>query len=158
MRQSGFTLIELMIVVAIVGVLATISVPTFQDRVIRAQVTEALVFADFAKPLVAGYNARHGRMPKNNAEAGLPSPEQIIGSYVTRLDVRDGAIVVTLGNRVNRYASGKHLTVRPATVPGQPLVPASWMCGNAEAPAGLRTAGKNETDLPPPYLPIECRS
>jgi type IV pilus assembly protein PilA len=157
-KFSGFTLIELMIVVAILGILATLAVPTFQERVIRAQVNEAISLSEFAKEGVAAYLRANKRMPRNNAEAGLPPPDKIIGNYVTSLEVADGAIQVALGNRINRNASGKVLTIRPSVVTDYPQVPISWNCGVAEPPAGMKTFGENRTSLSSPYLPVDCRS
>ena len=105
--QSGFTLIELMIVVAIMGILATMATPSFQERIIRAQVGEALALSEFAKESIANYYRVNKRMPKNNTEAGLPPPDKIMGNHVVSLEVNDGAINVKFGNRVNKNASGK---------------------------------------------------
>lgn len=156
-KQSGFTLIELMIVVAIMGILATMSMPTFQERVIRAQVGEALSLAEFAKESVAGFYRTHKRMPASNKEAGLPPPDKIIGNHVAALEVKDGAIHVTFGNRANKNASGKVLSIRPAVVAAFPQVPIAWNCGSAEAPAGMKSFGTNQTTLPGYFLPADCR-
>ena len=156
-RTRGFTLIELMIVIAIMGILTTIALPTFHDRVIRTQVGEALTFADFAKDAIAQQYKRTRRIARTNAEAGLPEPDKIIGSFVTRLEVKDGAINVTLGNRINKFASGKVVSVRAAAAPAA-AVPLSLACGNAEMPQGLTVSGANATTLPPNYLPVDCRS
>jgi type IV pilus assembly protein PilA len=156
-RNRGFTLIELMIVIAILGILTTIALPTYHDRVIRAQVGEALTFADFAKEAIAEHYKRTRRLPRTNAEAGLPEPDKIIGSFVTRLELKDGAINVTLGNRVNKFAAGKVVSVRPASA-GAPAVPLSWACGNAVMPEGLTVTGANATTLSAIYLPVDCRS
>ena len=158
MQSRGFTLIELMIVIAIMGILITVAMPTYQDRIIRAQVGEAVVFADFAKSSIAEYYKRHQRFPRDNAEAGLPGAEKIVGSYITRLDVRDGAIHVTLGHRINKNAEGKVVSFRPGAVAGAPVVPLSWACGNASLPEALKVAGRNETTLAPMFLPVDCRS
>lgn len=155
--SAGFTLIELMIVIAIIGILATMAMPTFQDRVIRAQVAEALNLADFAKQAVASFHAKAKRMPKDNAEAGLPPGDKIMGNYVTDVSVKDGAIVVTMGNRSNAHIEGKKLALRPAIVEGHPTVPIAWACGNAAAPAKMKVLGANDTTLPGPHLPIDCR-
>lgn len=156
-RPQGFTLIELMIVVAIIGILATLAAPSFQDRAIRAQVGEGLVLADFAKQSVAAYYARNHRMPADNAGAGLPPSNAIVGNFVSDVAVRNGAIVVTFGNRVNINASGKKLALRPAVVEAYPSVPIAWVCGNASVPEKMKVLGDNETTLPGPHVPIDCR-
>lgn len=153
----GFTLIELMIVVAIFGILATLAMPTYQDRVIRAQVSEALNLADMAKHAVGEFHARRKRMPRDNAEAGLPPSDKIMGNYVTGVAVKEGVIVVSMGNRSNANIEGRKLALRPAVVEGYPEVPIAWVCGNAPAPAKMRLLGNNETTLSPPHMPIDCR-
>ena len=156
-NAKGFTLIELMIVIAILGILATLATPSLQDRVIRSQVSEALLLADFAKKSVAEFYGRQKRMPRDNAEAGLPPADKIMGNYVTELAVKEGAIVVGLGNRANAHIEGKKLALRPAVVDGYPAVPIAWVCGNAPAPGKMKVLGANDTSLPGPHLPIECR-
>lgn len=156
-QQSGFTLIELMIVVAIMGVLSVIAVPTFQDRVIRAQVTEGLNLAEFVKGSTQAYYKKHHSFPSNNLAAGLPASGKIAGNFVTDIQVRDGAVVITYGNRVNRYIENKKLTLRPAIVEGEPVVPIAWVCGNASVPGKMRVRGRNETNIPSSQLPIDCR-
>jgi type IV pilus assembly protein PilA len=157
-KVQGFTLIELMIVIAIIGVLATVAMPTYQERVIRVQVGEATGLAEFAKEGIAAYYRANKRMPKNNAEAGLPPADKIIGNYVTGLEVADGAIHVTLGNRINRNAAGKVFSIRPAVVAAYPQIPIAWNCGVATPPANMKAFGENRTSLAAPYLPVDCRS
>lgn len=96
-------------------------------------------------------------MPRDNAAAGLPPADRIVGNYVAGVTVRDGAIVMTFGNRSNRNISGKKLSLRPALVEGYPSVPLSWVCGVAAAPDKMRVLGPNHTDLPATLLPIDCR-
>src|SRR5437667_392703 len=98
MRQSGFTLIELMIVVAIIGILASIAIPAYQDYTIRAQVTEAFSLASELKGPIQEYRKERGTLPSNNGAAGVPDPDKLIGNYVTRVEVAQGAINVTFGN------------------------------------------------------------
>ncbi len=156
-RARAFTLIELMIVIAILSILATMAAPSFQDRVIRAQVGEGLALADFAKQAVGAYYARHQRMPADNAAAGLPPADRIVGNYVTALEVRGGALVISFGNASNRNLAGRHLGLRPASVDGYPQVPLAWVCAGAAVPAKMSAHGSDATDLPGTFLPLDCR-
>lgn len=155
--NNGFTLIELMIVVAILGVLSVIAVPTYQDRVIRTQVGEGLNLAEFVKQSIQAYYTKNHRFPADNAAAGLPESSKIVGNYVTDVMVQEGAVVITYGSRVNRFIDKKKLTLRPAIVEGHPVVPIAWVCGNASVPEKMKVRGRNDTDIPPPQLPIDCR-
>ena len=157
-NQSGFTLIELMIVIAIIGILSTLALPSYQDRVIRAQVSEGMALADFVKQSVAAHYSRSRGMPRDNGAVGLPEGKMIVGNYVSEVTVREGAIDITFGNRSNKFLAGKMLTVRPAIVQGHPVVPIAWVCGNAAAPEKMKVMGENATNLPPSHLPIDCRS
>jgi len=156
-RLEGFTLIELMIVVAIIGILASLAMPTYQDRVIRAQVSEGIALSDFVRQSIGAYYSRNKRMPKNNAAAGLPDAAKIVGNYVSEIVVQDGVISITFGNRSNRNLSGKKIALRPAIVDGAPMVPIAWVCGNASVPDKMKVIGENGTTLPGPHLPIDCR-
>ena len=156
-RVSGFTLIELMIVISIIGILATLALPTYQDRVIRAQVSEGLLLADFVKQSVGAYYTRNRALPRDNAAAGLPDSKLIIGNYITEIKVREGAIDITFGNRTNKFITGKTLTLRPAVVQAAPVVPIAWVCGKAATPDKMTVMGADTTNLPPSHLPIDCR-
>lgn len=155
--QGGFTLIELMIVIAIIGVMATLAVPSYQDRIIRAQVKEALELASFAQEGVQTYYRTHRRMPQDNAQAGLPPAPMIVGNYVSAVTVSDGVTHLSFGQKANRNLAGKTLSVRPAVVSGYPQVPIAWVCGLAGVPTPMQAAGENRTDLPPQFLPVDCR-
>ena len=88
MKQKGFTLIELMIVVAIIGILAAVAIPQYQNYVARAQVAEGLALASGAKTAIAEYRSTTGEWPADNAAAGLAAdPEDISGKYVKSLTV-----------------------------------------------------------------------
>ena len=154
----GFTLIELMIVISIVGIMATMAVPSYQDRILRAQVSEGLALAQFAQQAVQAEYTRSHVLPPNNAAAGLPPAERIVGNYVTSLVVQDGGIVMTYGNRSNRHLEGQKLSLRPATVEGYPQVPIAWVCGAADVPARMQVHGTDRTTLSQMQLPLDCRA
>ena len=158
MRQSGFTLIELMIVVAIIGILASIAIPAYQDYTIRAQVTEAFSLASELKGRIQEYRKERGTLPSNNGAAGVPDPDKLIGNYVTRVEVAQGAINVTFGNFANKNLEGQIVTLQPIVVKGSPASPMSWRCGYREVPKGMEAVGENRTNLDRRYLPTSCRS
>lgn len=153
----GFTLIELMIVVAIMGILSVMAVPAYQDRVIRVQVGEGLNLAEFVKHSVQDYYTKYHRFPADNKAAGLPNSGKIVGNYVSDILVHDGVVTITFGSRVNRFIAGKKLVLRPAVVEGAPVVPIAWVCGTASVPEKMKVYGSNDTDIPGPHLPLDCR-
>ncbi len=157
-KIKGFTLIELMIVVAIIGIMAVAAVPTFQDYVIRSQIEEGVQLADSLMPKITAYYETYQQFPADNESAGLPKAEHLIGNYVTRIDIQDGAMHIHLGNRINRHVKEKILSVRPAYVEAHPAAPISWLCGHAEAVAGMTAQGENKTTVPPIYLSLKCRA
>jgi type IV pilus assembly protein PilA len=156
-RQKGFTLIELMIVIAILSILATMAAPSFQDRVIRSQVQEALNLSEIAKKSIEDYYTAKKAFPNNNRDAGLPPFDKIIGNFVTGISIRSGAIDVYLGNKINKHADQKIVSIRPAIVEGEPMVPIAWIPGYASVPEGMTVVGENRSDILPRLLPIICR-
>ncbi|HLQ13225.1 MAG TPA: pilin [Steroidobacteraceae bacterium] len=158
MRPSGFTLIELMIVVAIIGILASIAIPAYQTYTIRAQVSEAFSLASELKGAIQEYRKERGMLPADNAAAGVPQPDKLIGNYVTRVEVNQGSINVTFGNFVNKNIAGHIVTLQPIVVKGSPASPMSWRCGYRGVPSGMEAVGENRTDLDAKYLPSSCRN
>ncbi|ENS6423048.1 pilin [Neisseria gonorrhoeae] len=104
--QKGFTLIELMIVIAIVGILAAVALPAYQDYTARAQVSEAILLAEGQKSAVTEYYLNNGEWPANNGDAGVASSSSIKGKYVKEVKVENGA--VTDANDANKIET-KHL-------------------------------------------------
>jgi type IV pilus assembly protein PilA len=155
-KHRGFTLIELMVVVGIIGILASIAMPQYQSYVVRAQVAEALSLARDIQGDITAYYKQHGRFPKNNRSAGLPEAKYLIGLYVQNIQVTDGAINILFGNRVNQQIKDKVLSLQPLVVSGSPSSPISWNCGSAKPPQGMETVGENKTDIDPQYLPFTC--
>jgi len=156
-QNRGFSLIELMVVIAIMGIMATMAVPSYQDRIVRAQVQEALKMSEAAQDSIGRYYRAHVRLPSSNAQAGLPPPDKYVGNFVSQLLVTDGAVHLSFGQRSNRHLSAKTLTLRPAVVDAYPAVPIAWVCGQAGVPSGMQGRGENRTDLPLHFLPIDCR-
>jgi type IV pilus assembly protein PilA len=156
--RRGFTMIEMMVVLAIIAILVMMAYPTYQDKLVRDQVNEALPLADVAKAPVAVSWALLKVFPPDNAAAALPPPEKIVSNLVSAVVVESGAIHITFGNRANGAIRGKVLTLRPAVVEDAPVVPVAWVCGTAPVPGNMSAKGVNRTNIPPNYLPLKCRA
>ena len=157
-KNGGFTLIELMVVVSIIGILASIAMPQYQVYLHRSEVTEALSMAANIREDVTAYYVETLDFPRNNRQAGVPEPEKLIGNRIIGVEVEDGAIHVTLGNKIAKPLQGKVLTFRPAIVDGSPKSPITWLCGYDEPVKGMSAVGRNVTSLPDEYLPAACRN
>lgn len=155
--MRGFTLVEMMVVLAIIAVLALMMVPMYNDRAVREQIAEALPLADIAKKPIADSWSALRAFPADNAAAGLPPAEKIVSDRVSSVSVEAGAIHVRFGNRANSAIKGKIVTLRPAVVEDAPIVPITWLCGFAAPPEKMSAKGPNKTDVPPGYLPARCR-
>ncbi len=141
--QKGFTLIELMIVVAIIGILAAIAIPAYQDYTIRAQVTEGLNLASDLKASIGELYADRGAGEGiDSGDLGLPAATDKEGKYVTQIDVESGTIEITFGNDANTKIDGSILTLVPEVNANEDIV---WYCGGAD------------TTLLEKYLPASCR-
>jgi type IV pilus assembly protein PilA len=157
-RAGGFSLIEMMVVLGIIAILALIAAPSFQDQIVRDQISTALPLADIARKPVEVSWLLVQKFPADNAAAGLPVAEKIVNNYIKSVEVLDGAVHITFGNRANGNIKGKILTLRPAVVLDAPVVPVAWVCGLAEAPEKMTTLGESRTNIPANFLPIACRS
>lgn len=104
-HQQGFTLIELMIVVTIIGILAALALPAYQDYAKRARVSEGLTLASGAKAAMSEYHATYNQFPTSNDQAGLESANKITGNAVQSVEVKDGKITITFDKKVEEDAT-----------------------------------------------------
>ncbi|HFB5057500.1 TPA: pilin [Neisseria gonorrhoeae] len=158
--QKGFTLIELMIVIAIVGILAAVALPAYQDYTARAQVSEAILLAEGQKSAVTEYYLNNGIWPENNDKAGVASPSDIKGKYVESVTVTNGVVTAKmLSSGVNNEIKGKKLSLWARRENGS----VKWFCGqpvtraakddDAVTADGTGNDGKIDTK----HLPSTCR-
>jgi type IV pilus assembly protein PilA len=149
--QKGFTLIELMIVVAIIAILAAIAIPAYQDYIVRSQVSEALVLGSGPETAVAEFYQNKGTVPKSNAEAGVAKDTSIGGNYVASITIgEDGVITAKMGTgtgtgfgaKANTKVAGQTLDLSPTFSSGS----IAWTC----------KSGKTD-GLASKYLPSSCR-
>ena len=137
--QKGFTLIELMIVVAIIGILAAIALPAYQDYTARAQMSEAMVLADGQKGAVTEFYADRGVMPANNAAAGISAASDISGKYVASVNIASGVITSTVRDQnVAAGIAGTNLVLTPRATSGS----MHWTCTSSASAK---------------YIPAACR-
>ncbi|HGO7410630.1 TPA: pilin [Neisseria meningitidis] len=158
--QKGFTLIELMIVIAIVGILAAVALPAYQDYTARAQVSEAILLAEGQKSAVTEYYLNHGTWPSDNSAAGVASSSTIKGKYVEKVEVKNGVVTATmLSSGVNKEIKGKKLSLWAKRQDGS----VKWFCGQ---PVTRNDTAKDDTvaadtdtakKIDTKHLPSTCR-
>lgn len=140
MQYRGFTLIELMVTIAIISLLASIALPAYQDYTARAQIAEGISLSTQAKLAIANYYANSGAFPASNLEAGMAPAVSIIGRYVASVSVgnSNGEISVVFSGSANAKISGLALTLQAVDNNGS----LRWQCGGG---------------IDPRYLPAVCR-
>ncbi|HEZ3118512.1 TPA: pilin [Neisseria meningitidis] len=159
--QKGFTLIELMIVIAIVGILAAVALPAYQDYTARAQVSEAILLAEGQKSAVTEYYLNHGIWPANNSDAGVASSTDIKGKYVQSVTVANGVVTAQMASSgVNKEIQGRKLSLWAKRQNGS----VKWFCGlpvarTDKATDDVKAATANGTDdkINTKHLPSTCR-
>ncbi|EMT9448060.1 pilin, partial [Neisseria gonorrhoeae] len=156
--QKGFTLIELMIVIAIVGILAAVALPAYQDYTARAQVSEAILLAEGQKSAVTEYYLNHGEWPENNTSAGVASsPTDIKGKYVKEVKVEKGVVTATMASsNVNKEIQGKKLSLWAKRQDGS----VKWFCGQPVTRTDKdkdTVADAAGTKIDTKHLPSTCR-
>ncbi|HEZ5412793.1 TPA: pilin [Neisseria meningitidis] len=159
--QKGFTLIELMIVIAIVGILAAVALPAYQDYTARAQVSEAILLAEGQKSAVTEYYLNHGKWPDGNSNAGVASSSTIKGKYVQSVEVKNGVVTAEMkSSGVNKEIQGKKLSLWAKRQDGS----VKWFCGqpvqraDAKAKAGTdEVTADSGNKIDTKHLPSTCR-
>ncbi|ENX2591611.1 pilin [Neisseria gonorrhoeae] len=159
--QKGFTLIELMIVIAIVGILAAVALPAYQDYTARAQVSEAILLAEGQKSAVTEYYLNHGIWPSDNSAAGVASSGEIKGKYVQSVTVTNGVVTAQMkSDGVNNEIKGKRLSLWAKRENGS----VKWFCGQpvkraaADTKDDTVTADANGNNgINTKHLPSTCR-
>ncbi|MBQ6657347.1 MAG: pilin [Ottowia sp.] len=156
--KKGFTLIELMIVVAIIGILAAIALPAYQDYTIRSQASEGLTLMSGAKTAVAETFINTGSVPTDRTAAGMSAnAADTQGQFVTQVAVSNGEITATYGNNANQKIHNQTLVLTPYE---QTDGSVAWQCSsasNGKAPQGSALSGPTTGSLLVQYAPAQCR-
>lgn len=156
-QQRGFTLIEMMVVLAVVAILALIAIPSQMDRIAKEQVLEGMKLAELATKRVDAFWLTSGKLPDNNEVLALPAADKIVSHRVSSVTVDKGAVHILFGNQASGALSGKTLSLRPAVVEDAPAVPIAWICALGAVPAKMTAKGENLTSISKDKLPMRCQ-
>lgn len=156
-KNKGFTLIEMMVVVAIIAILALIAMPNNYNRTVQLQVVESLDLIEDYKGYVERTYLLTGAFPINNKAAEMPNASEIKGNFLAALHLEDGVLNLEFGQKMNDQHHGKILSVRPVYVNSDSITPISWVCGSDPIPKGMIASSKNSTTLESEFLPLRCR-
>lgn len=140
-NEQGFTLIELLTVVAIISILAAIAIPQFASYRQRGYNAEGYILGGDVRKDIQEYYEHTGRLPKDNAEAGLPAPGHLRGKTVESITVRNGAFDI----RNNKNSTYQIVSVRPAFAKGDRTAPLLWVWGIDPVPVSYEPVGENLT-------------
>lgn len=155
LHKNGFTLIELVMIVAITGILASLAIAAYQTYTVRSQVSEVLFFASGVKIAIVNAYAKDRTLPAGRIEAGMsPDPTDSSTAYVTALDIVDGRIDVTFGNQAHPDIAAQTLSLTPYLTNDDTVV---WRCGNSPPPPGKEMVEHLAPTVSPRYLPSTCR-
>lgn len=159
--QQGFVLIELMVVISIIGTLAAIALPPYQDYVIRAKISEGIVLAAPVQKAVSDYYDRWGKLPTNNAAATLAAPKAYSARHVESIEVTAGVVTVVFKNIQpisSKESPSPTLTLRPAINTLNPTGAIVWSCSQSPVPSNFKLIGTIPAhELNYRYLPGPCR-
>ena len=154
--SSAFTLVEMLVVLMIIAILATLAIPDQTPRYTKLQIEEVLKYSEDIKPKIKDYYSATSTFPASNADANLPASDKLVNTLIKQTTIENGAIHFTLGTNANGALQNKTLTLQPLVVSGSATSPIDWTCGFSAVPTGMEAKGENKTNIEAMYLPLKC--